>query len=883
MESAGEQLAFGSWLRQQRKELGVAQEELAERIGCSTIMLRKLEAGERHPSSQIAQLLAGYLNIPDQEREAFIAFARTGKAATPKSAASRSPWRSPSPGPPPSILTNLPAVLTSLIGREIEQERAVGYLLNTDIRLLTLTGAPGIGKTRLGLQVASRLASGAAEHFRDGVFLVELATLADPDLVLPAVAQTLDLRETGGRPVDDLLVDHLRDRKVLLVLDNFEQVLDAAPALVKLLEGCPHLKVLVTSREALHVRGEHRLPVPPLQLPDLSLFASLIGPARSDPQPAMTTAAADTDTVEELASCASVELFVERARTISPDFVLSSQNAQDVAEVCTRLEGLPLAIELAAARADHFSPSNMRAALSTRLKMLVGGARDLPARQRTLKSAIEWSYDLLSEVEQRVFRRLSVFVGGCTPEGARAVCEAPGDLTASVDFSDVLTALVDKHLLRETRNPEELRYGMLEMIREYAAEKLWASGETIPEGGANERETTEFAHTLYCIDFAEKAASLINGADGAIWINRLEREHDNIREALGYLLDGGSTDSESTTLALRLSAAIGPFWRSRGYFSEGRDWLSRALAGAESVQWDPADRESKSLRAQVLNSAGWLAWSQGDLTSARRYFGAGLALYREVGDRQGIALLLNGLAQLALDRLNYDEAIAAFQEALEIARQMGDKSMMARTLNNLGNVYRNMTDYSAALVYYEESLGLYRAMQDSVTMVTPLSNLGLVSTDLEDYAAARRYYQEALRLSRESGNREDIAFALAFVGMLAVEEGDFDGARRTYAEALPLVRDLGYKLVLALCFEGTALMQLKLGRPLEAARLWGRAASIRDELETPLPVPSRPRYERNVSTARSQTDPGLFDSAWSEGRAMPVEEAVRHALETERT
>jgi predicted ATPase/DNA-binding XRE family transcriptional regulator len=901
MAASGYEPTFGNWLRQQRKELGVAQEELAERIGCSTIMLRKLESGERHPSSQIALLLAAYLNIPAEEREAFMAFARTGKAATPESSATRSPWRAHSPGASPSIQTNLPATLTSLIGRELDQERALSYLLNPNVRLLTLTGAPGIGKTRLGLQVTSQVISRAEEPFPDGVFLVELATLLDPDLVLPGIAQALGLRETGGEPVANLLADYLWDRKTLLFLDNFEQVLDAAPAVVKLLERSPNLKVLVTSREALHVRGEYRLPVPPLQLPDLSLFANPSLPG-SNPRPALAGA------IEELASCASVELFVERARAILPDFELSPQNAQDVAEVCTRLEGLPLAIELAAARVNYLSLSDMRAGLNTRLKVLVGGARDLPARQRTLKSAIEWSYDLLNEAEQKVFRRLSVFVGGCTLEGAEAVCTAPGDLPGSVDLQEVLTALVDKHLVRavndegrktkdESNTPSSLvvrpspaiiphsegsRYGMLEMIREYAAEKLLASDKVKLADRGIEVEAAEAAHALYFVEFAEKAASRMHGADGTIWINRWEREHDNIREALGYLLGRGPRDAASIMLALRLSAAMGFFWRARGYFSEGREWLSWVLADAESVQWDPIDREGTSLRAAALTSAGWLTWAQGDLTPAGHFFSSGLALYHEVGDKQGTALALNGLAQLALDRLNYEEALNAYQEALEIGRQMGDNSLVARTLNNLGNVYRNMTDYAGALRCYEESLGLYRAMQDSVTMVTPLTNLGLVSSDLEDYPAARRYYEEALRLSRESGNREDIAFALAFVGMLAVEEGDLDAARRTFAEALPLVRDLGYKLVLALCFEGTALMQQKLGRPLEAARLWGRAAAIRDELETPLPVPSRTRYERSVSAARSQADPAAFDAAWSEGTAMPVEEAVGLALEEER-
>jgi predicted ATPase/DNA-binding XRE family transcriptional regulator len=499
------EVTFGEWLKQRRTELGVTGDQLAERLSFSLDLLRKLESGARHPSGQITRLLADYFRIPTDEREAFVSFARTGgvtatpfvkSASEPVDNSQAAPWRSAY-----VRQTNLPAVLTPLIGREQELEAGHQQILNPKTRLLTLIGPPGIGKTRLALQVASN----AVEHFDDGIFFVDLSPVSDPDSVLPTIGRALGLKEAGERPIEELLLDFARDKRALLVLDNFEQVLDAAPLVVKLMESGPWLKAVVTSREALHVRGERHLSVPALNVPDMN---------RLPP-------------VESLLNYSAVELFAERAVEVAPGFVLTDKNAEDVAQVCVALEGLPLAIELAAARLRHLSPRVLRAELSSRLKLLTGGRRDLPPRQRTLFSAIEWSYDLLSEKEQDLFAKLGVFSGGFTASAVYAVCGAKSERDVPA-VQEILFSLVDKSIVKEANSDAvtgDMRFGMLEVIREFAVERLEERGEI---------EEARQRHALYFMALAEESEFPLSGADQIPWLNRLEAEYDNLLAALRW-------------------------------------------------------------------------------------------------------------------------------------------------------------------------------------------------------------------------------------------------------------------------------------------------------------------------------------------------------------
>jgi predicted ATPase/DNA-binding XRE family transcriptional regulator len=552
-----EGISFGAWLRARRDKLGMTQDELADKLALSFSMLRKLEAGSRRPSGQIASLLADYFGIPGDEREAFIIFARTGYGAgaaftTNLAGSEAAPWRATR-----SRQTNLPATLTTLIGREKDKADLLALVTEprSRVRLLTLTGAPGIGKTRLALEVASAL----VEHFDDGVYLVGLAPISDPDLVLPTIAQTLSVQITGGEPVERALQRHLESKHILLVLDNFEQVLDATPALIGLLEGCPWLKVLVTSREALHVRGERRVPLMPLPVPQ----------SRDDYDPA------------SMAENPSVALFVERAQSVRPDFSLTPENSRDVALVCARLEGLPLALEIAAARVALFTPQYILSTLERRLHALEGGPRDLPERQRALRNTIAWSYSLLSVGEQRVFNKLAAFVGGCTLEGAEAVCGEAG-----VQPLDALLSLARKSLLSVNEGSGEARFVMLEMIGEYAYERLVETGESAQ---AQQR------HAVYYLDLVERAEPELRGRRQLAWLGKLDAEHGNIRTALAW-----SLKTHSVEIGLRLIGALRWFWTQRSHYMEGLRWGRSVLAMPGAQERNPA-------RARALWSAGALA------------------------------------------------------------------------------------------------------------------------------------------------------------------------------------------------------------------------------------------------------------------------------------
>ncbi len=729
--------------------------------------------------------------------------------------------------------TNLPVQRTGFVGREKEVAAAKELLLRQDVRLVTVTGPGGIGKTRLAVQVAS----GLVERFPGGTHFVPLSSLSDPGLIASVIVQTLGIREAGGQSPLEILKKNLQDSlraPMLLLLDNFEHLVQAAPTVAELLAMGPNLKILVTSRAALHVYGEHEFPVPPLALPD----------SRSMPP------------VEVLSQYPAVALFVQRAVAVKPDFELNRENASAVTEICARLDGLPLAIELAAARVKVLSPSSMRTRLASRLQLLTGGARDMPQRQQTLRAAMDWSYDLLSAAEQKLFRRLSVFVGGCNLEGVEAVCDTKGDL--DLDLLDGMASMVDKSLVQQVEQAKgESRFVMLETIREYALEKLEASGE---------EALTKRAHAAYCLVLAEEEATEQSGAEGAEWLERFAFEHDNFRAALEWLTETGDAE-----WGLRLGTALFRFWEIREYLAEGRDRLGRLLklTGAAAPT---------KLRMRALFAAGVLAGEQGDYASADALISESQDIAHELGDKTGVAVSLNALAVFARDRGDVATAHILFEASLGLWRELGDQKAVARALSNLANVVKLQGDYARARSLYAECLSIFRGLGDRTGVAWSLNYQGDVARDQGDSAAARTLYEQGLAIFRELGDRWGIAGTLADLGSLAREQGNYPTARSLYRESIKLFQELDHKRGIARlleCFACSAAAQLEAERSL---RLAGAAAALRQNIGAPLTPAEQAKLEAALQPARQALTNTAGVTAWLEGWALPVEKAIEEVL-----
>jgi predicted ATPase/class 3 adenylate cyclase len=726
---------------------------------------------------------------------------------------------------------NLPLQPTPLIGREKEVAEVLDFLRRDETRLLTLTGPGGIGKTRLALQAAADL----LEDFPDGTFFVPLATVTETELLLPAVAEALGVRETGEQLLHESLKDYLSERRLLLVLDNFEQVLGAAPAVTELLAAAPGLKVLATSRAPLELYGEHEFPVPPLALPDLEHPPSL----------------------ERLTQYEAVGLFVERARAVKPDFKVTNESAPAVAEICVRLDGLPLAIELAAARIKMLPPKAMLQRLSSRLKLLTGGARDLPERQRTLRAAIEWSFALLDEGERLLFGRLAVFSGGRTLEAIEAVCDTRGDLP--IGAFEGVSSLLDKSLLRQEEGPEgEPRFVMLETVHEFAREKLEKSAEA---------EEIKRAHAQYFLTFAEEAYPGLKGANQLQWFERLEAEHDNMRAALSWALE-----RKEVEVALRLGGALWWFWSWRGYQSEGRRWLQEALA-IEVRGWP-------EVRAMALAGVGELAADQGDLDRAKEACEEGLELLANEA-REAKLRLLSCLGWVAWQREDYGRAQQLYEENLALSREMDDTWWLANSLLGLAIVSHSRGDYERATELYEQSMDLFREQGDKQFLAMCLTSLAMMVYSQGDLGRAAQLTEEAVVLFRELGTSVGLCMGLYNLGWIALLQDDLGRAAELYRESLSHSWETGMNPLVQMALEGIACMAEAKGEAERAARLWGAAQALQEAKDIPRDPDFLAEADARISAVRLGMGEEAWEEAWRKGRAMTLEEAVSYALEGE--
>jgi predicted ATPase/Tfp pilus assembly protein PilF len=728
-------------------------------------------------------------------------------------------------------LANVPVPRTSLVGRDRELASARDLLLTRDAALLTLTGPAGAGKSRLGIQLAHDL----SDHFRDGAYLVRLSPIQDAQLVLPAIGKTLGLKEmTERQSWTQSLKDYLSGKQVLLLLDNFEHVLSAAPQIGALLEAAPSTKIVITSRAPLRIRPERELAVPPLSLPPRR---RALGP-------------------QELLQYSAIQLFVQRAQSVDLNFQLTSENASAVVEICHRLDGLPLAIELAAARIRMLPPQALLARLGNRFEVLRGGSRDLPARQRTLYHAIEWSYSLLNDDDKHLLQYLSVFVGGWTFESAEAVCN--GESGPSIQIFDGIERLLDNNLLRPPEEVDgELRMKQFESIRDFAHEHLLQTGEA---------ETIHDRFADYYFDFAERAEKELSQSSQQVWHQRVESELDNLRAVMRRDLKKRKSED-----ALRIATALWRFWWIHGYWSEGVQWLKAGLAASDSIP--------VALKAKALTRSGWLHRYMGDFPQAIAVLQESVALWRQTTDYGGLSMALSNLAASVLRQGDMARGMALAEEALDLSRQHGDWLGTSFSLEVLGHVASREGNTRKAIELHHEALALAQQESDDDHVANLLNSLGEEYLTEGNYERAEDCFSRAGTISKRLNNRFVSAYVSGNRGAIALKKGNYRQAFDLFSEAMSILQQLGDKENAILCLEAFAYIAKGWRLSDRAARLLGADETLRKAAGFTRSQPMQADYDSTIAELTSQLGKHAFEAAWFEGSKMTYDEAITYAVE----